>query len=466
MANTVNLEFAGDAAKLARAAKQAEQATTGVGQAATEANDDFRRAASGSDQFATRMGGLGAAVDGASTAIGDAAGTVQALADVQSAAYNKAQRLARAASDVAQAQEDMAQATRDAKQAQIDSSQAAVDLEQAHLDQATALKEYNQAVKEHGKGSDEAKQAQINLKQAGVDVQQAQEDAAQAIRDGSQAAIDAKSAQLDLNDAQRAANPTNLQGWADQINMVTPILTGLVGVVGLVTAAQWAWNIAQLASPTTWIILAIVALIAVIVLIATKTTWFQDLWRVAWGGIKDAASAVGSWFKDTLWGKWIKGSFNAIRDKSAEITATLLSIPGKLRAAFSKVTNFIFSPFRAAFNMVSTAWNNTVGRLYWSVPGWVPGLGGASISAPQLPKFHSGGVVPGTPGSEVMAVLQAGERVTPVTGSSATGGSDEWVHVDLGDLGTVLLDVIARAVQRRGGSVTALGVRVVGGTVR
>lgn len=38
-----------------------------------------------------------------------------------------------------------------------------------------------------------------------------------------------------------------------------------------------------------------------------------------------------------------------------------------------------------------------------------------------LPKLHAGGFVPGTPGSDVLTVLQAGEQVTPVGG--ATGGN-------------------------------------------
>ena len=33
---------------------------------------------------------------------------------------------------------------------------------------------------------------------------------------------------------------------------------------------------------------------------------------------------------------------------------------------------------------------------------------------------HSGGVVPGTPGADVLAVLQAGERVTPAGQSGTT----------------------------------------------
>ena len=186
---------------------------------------------------------------------------------------------------------------------------------------------------------------------------------------------------------------------------------------------QWLLNAALTANPIGLIIVAVAALVAIIVLIATKTTWFQDLWRAAWGGIKKAASAVWDWLK---------------------------ALPEKIGSEFKSVAGFITAPFRVAFNFVADAWNNTIGKLSWSVPSWVPFIGGSTISAPQLPKFHAGGVVPGAPGQEVMALLQAGERVTPAGGS---GG----VVLELRSGGTrvddLLVEILAHAVKARGGNV-------------
>lgn len=421
--NAVTLTFAGDASKLTKAAAQARAATDDVAAATAQAGDTMGRAAAGSRDLATRMGSLGAATDGASTAIGDAAGTMQALADIQQFSERKAIELSRALADVeqanldarqavrdlAQAQLDQNQAFLDARQAGIDVEQAAIDVEQANLDAATAQRDYNAAVKEHGPNSAEARQAAIDLKQAQADLKQAnldsqqatadaaqaQEDGKQATEDAAQAARDAADAQINLRDAQMNANPPDLQRWADQMNLISPLLSGLIGVVALVTAAQWAWNAAQLASPTTWIVLAIVALIAVIVLIAVKTTWFQDLWRAAWGGIKSAAAATWDFIKQ---------------------------IPGWVGSAFSKIGDAISKPFKAGFNMAANAWNSTIGKLSWTVPSWVPAIGGNTISVPQIPTFHTGGVVPGAPGQEVLALLQAGETVTPAGQSAASGG--------------------------------------------
>jgi len=421
--NKVVLTFAGDADALTKAAKKAEQATTGVADSVNKSNKAMTNAAGAGAKLNTGLGHLGSTISGASTALDDFSGGFQAYVNIQQSSINKAARQARAIADVNQAQLDLNQAFRDSKQSTLDSAQAAVDVTQANLDAVTAQKDYNEAVKKYGKNSDEARQAAIDMSQAQLDVQQANEDAAQAAQDGSQATQDAKDAQLDLNDAQRAAKPpTDLQKWSDDIALVTPLLSAVIGIIGLVTAAQWLWNLSLLASPVTWVVLAIVALIAIIVLIATKTTWFQTIWRLAWTWVKNAAVDVWSWLKD---------------------------LPHKMGAVFSLLAGAITAPFRLAFNLVARAWNATIGSLSWSVPGWIPGIGGRTISAPHLPTFHTGGVVPGAPGSQMLAVLQAGERVTPAGG----GGFVLEIRSGGSRLDDLLVQVLARAVSERGGNV-------------
>lgn len=457
MANEVKLTFAGDAGQLQNAARKAQQATQGVAESATNASDQFSRASQGTNDFVTRVGRLGAAVDGASTAVSDIGGGIQALADFQSAAANRAARLARAQADVEQAMldakqaaVDLEQATIDLSQAQIDGQQAGqdakqaqIDVKQSMLDAKTATDDYNKAVREHGRNSAEAQQAAIDLEQAqadlaqaNIDARQAQTDLKQAQTDGKQAAVDsaqavrdAKDAQLDLNEAQREANPTDLQKFAEQVNTVTPLISALVAVVALATAAQWAWNVAQAANPIGLIIIAIVALVAVIVLIATKTDWFQRLWKAIWAGIVGYINYVK---------KMYTMAFNAMIMVGEKLLGAVTKIPGLIAKVWGGLFGILTAPFRAAFNFISRAWNGTVGRLSWSVPGWVPGIGGNSISAPTLPQFHSGGVASGAMGSEFLAVLRAGERVVPTAGGNGpmtvvveagSGGSSVERHV-------------------------------------
>lgn len=117
---------------------------------------------------------------------------------------------------------------------------------------------------------------------------------------------------------------------------------------GVWTAAQWLLNAAFWASPITWIVAGIVAVIAVIVLIATKTTWFQSLWSGAMRGI---SAAVG-WVKNaaaSVW-NWIKGNWplllaiitgpigiavGLVVRHFDKILATARAIPGQIKGFFS-----------------------------------------------------------------------------------------------------------------------------------
>jgi len=87
----------------------------------------------------------------------------------------------------------------------------------------------------------------------------------------------------------------------------------------------------------------------------------------------------------------------------------------------------------------------TAGGPYW----WAHDLGGKGWSAPQLPTFHSGGIVPGPRGAEVLGVLQGGERVLPL-GSEDGGGGVLVVGSDGSKLGDAIVEIIARAVRKRG----------------
>lgn len=469
--NQVTLTLGGDATQLQRAAQQASQALDGVTSTVTDSGRQMSAASTETVDYGSKMGHLGAAVSGATDAIDSIGSSLTALSDIQNMAANKAQRQARLTADVEQAQIDQRQAAEDltqanldltqsyldGEQALVDGKQAAIDIKQAQLDARTATDEYNKAVKENGAGSAEAAQAAIDLDQATADLaqaqldqKQAQQDANQYTADGRQAMLDAtqatrdgKDATLDLKDALAEQKPGALKEWAGYLEMVTPLITAAVGLIGLVTAAQWLWNASLWASPVTWIVIGVAAVVAGIIILATHTKELGEVWGVVWGGI----TAAASW----AWGK-IKEGASAAWDHLKKVWASISALPGELRDIFSKVTGFITAPFIAGFNKVSDAWNATIGKLHWSVPGWVPGVGGNSISAPKLPKFHQGGTAPGSMGSEFLAILQAGETVS----RGGDGGHGEiTVVVQLVD-GEVLR-IVRTEVSRRGSVERALG---------
>lgn len=398
----------------------------------------FDTAVRSSSRFGAAMdkaqGGGAQLADG----LGAVASMADAVSDAMSYADRKAEELARAQDDVAQAafdvkqaMQDMAQATRDATQADIDLKQAGIDVEQALVDKATAQADYNKAVKEFGANSSEAKQAMVDMKQADLDLTQAQEDAkqaaddlAQAHLDAEQGAIDRTAAEHNLTAAQRelAKQGSTLQKVSEWAGMLSGILGGLVGIIGMVTAVQWAWNIAMTANPVGIIIMAVVALIAVIVLIATKTTWFQDLWNVVWTFCKEqfdnfvkGIMVIWDWLSTNFMAgievikNFIVNGFKFAIDFVVNYFKFLMSLPGKVIDVFKSIGEGIYAPFKWAFNMISRGWNSSVGRLSFTFPSWIPMIGGNSFSMPRLPSLATGGDIMRT--GAVFA--HKGERIIP-----------------------------------------------------
>jgi hypothetical protein len=470
MANQIKLTFLGDADSLTKASKKGDDALDQLAKSADKSGKELADTGKQTNDLGAKMGHLGSAVTGAQDAIGGLADGLQAVIDLQSAGAERASRLAHAQDDVKQAMQDERQAARDLRQAQLDLNQAQLDgrqaaidaetsildAEQAMIDATVAQTEYNAAVKEHGKNSVEARQASLDLKsaqrdynqalldgsQAQQDMEQFTEDGNQALEDGRQAAIDATAAQHDLIDALREANPTDAQKWGEQVQTYASVVSAIAGILGIATVAQWLFNAALWASPITWIVLAVAAFVAIMIYLATQTTVFQDVWKVVWSFLKD----IGAWFAGPFSDFFVRG-WRIVTTLFDMFWQHIKTLPDRLGALFSTVANIISWPFRTAFNLVVSAWNATIGRLSWSVPSWVPGIGGNSISAPKLSKFHQGGIMSGALGAEGLAVLQAGERVSPAGG----GHAEESVILNAGsDLDEAILDSIRRSVGLRG----------------
>lgn len=202
-------------------------------------------------------------------------------------------------------------------------------------------------------------------------------------------------------------------GWLAQtrVGILAQAAASKVAAAGTKVWAgvQAIFNAVMALNPVVLITLAIIALVAVIVVAYQRSDTFRKIVQGAFRAIGKVVSWLGDRFAQ--WWQGVKMIFNLVGD----VVSGLIR---RFRDNFGRVFGIITAPFRAAFNFVARAWNNTIGRLS-SVPSWVPVIGGNSISAPTLPTFHTGGIVPGTAGREMLAVLQAGERVTPAAGAPA-----------------------------------------------
>lgn len=216
---------------------------------------------------------------------------------------------------------------------------------------------------------------------------------------------------------------------------ITAIVTGFVAYnialkayaiyQGVATAATWAMNAAWLASPITWIVLAIVALIAIIVLVATKTKFFQNVWNAVWSFLK----RVGAWFAGPfadffvrLWQK-ITQAFNKIKadvtsrinavktiltvlynharsqfdkviNKGKDLVSWFRALPGRVKGALSNIFSPLWSSFKGAVNRVIAGWNN----LSFTIGGgsvFGVDIPSVTVSTPNIPYLASGALVTG-----------------------------------------------------------------------
>lgn len=219
------------------------------------------------------------------------------------------------------------------------------------------------------------------------------------------------------------------------------------------TNAQIAFNLAMQANPIGLVVLAIVALVAILVLAYKKVGWFRAAVQSAWSGIKKAASAFVGWFKETAWPAirtvlgWIGGYYRTMWGVAKTVwngvTNTVSTAIGKIKAgisgvktSFSRVWDGVSGAAKSAFNGIAKAWNSTIGALSWTVPSWVWGIGGKTISVPNLPTFWQGGPV--AAGTKALVGEIGPELFVPNTGRPRVIGADGPEIRDFAQAGVII----------------------------
>lgn len=274
------------------------------------------------------------------------------------------------------------------------------------------------------------------------------------------------------------------------------------GILKAFAAGQWLINAAMSANPIGLVVIAIALLIAIFVIAWKKSDTFRAVVTGAFNAVWGFVKKVGAWFKDTLW-PWLKGVFdkvstavtnvkNWIVQKFGEAVSWLKGLPGKIWGAistawtkwnsavttvkdwvvrkFGEVVSFVAglpkkigsaasgafdglkNAFKSALNWIIDKWNNLsfgIPAIDTHIPG-IGSVGGFTLNTPNIPRFHSGGIVPGGLGSESLAVLRAGERVT---GGSNSGSPTIVFQSDGTKTGDLLVKLLKETVRVRGGNV-------------
>jgi hypothetical protein len=249
-----------------------------------------------------------------------------------------------------------------------------------------------------------------------------------------------------------------LQAFGTWISNNVPLVVTLGAVIGgiaaavvLTNAAMAAWNALTIITAAVNAVLAtsfsalwvatgavvIIGIIAALVALQVKFDIFGkaiDGIKVGFNAVWGAIKTVFNWAKDNwpLLLAIITGPFGLaiafvvkFRDDIMNMFSLIYS---GIKATMGFVADVISAPFKLAFKAVASLWNNTIGKLSFTVPSWVPGLGGKGFDVPDIPMLAEGGIV----NSATLAMIgESGpEAVIPLSKlGSMGGGSNITVNV-------------------------------------
>ena len=185
-------------------------------------------------------------------------------------------------------------------------------------------------------------------------------------------------------------------------------------------AAQWVLNAALSANPIGLVIVAIVALVAVLVIAYKKSETFRNIVDASFRAVQRAAAAAFGWIKSNwpLLLAIITGPIGlavlVIARNKDRIIGLFRAIPGAIGGAFRTLSGAITAPFSSAFSAIRSLWNSTIGGFGFSIPGWVPKVGGKSFHIPEMAHGGIGGglMMVGERGRELVRLPQ-GSQVIP-----------------------------------------------------
>jgi len=126
------------------------------------------------------------------------------------------------------------------------------------------------------------------------------------------------------------------------------------------------------------------------------------------------------------------------------------------KAVFDGLSTYftgLYNIFKTLFNGIAKLWNNTVGKLAFKIPSWVPGLGGFGFEVPNIPYLAEGGIVTGP--TLAMIGERGPEAVIPLSGRNSGMGGNYTININGGlgsssDIGTAVVNAI-RAFNRTNG---------------
>ena len=122
-------------------------------------------------------------------------------------------------------------------------------------------------------------------------------------------------------------------------------------------------------------------------------------------------------FWELLTGNPIQGLKTILGGLGSFIVNTFRNIWNNVRSALSgiPVFNSLLTGAQTIFRNIASLWNNTLGRIRFTTPTWLPLIGGKGFAFPTI-NLAEGGIIPPTPGGTIARIGEAGrpERVEPL----------------------------------------------------
>lgn len=216
---------------------------------------------------------------------------------------------------------------------------------------------------------------------------------------------------------------TPIFAWLGENQPVLFILAAVIGVILVaaivaVTTAIWGMTAALLMNPITWVVLAVIALIAAIVLLAmnwdTVVAWISDVWGGFIGWITDVLDGFAGWWNglwagvfnwaQDLWNGYInwvldmwRGFFGFMRDVGQNITTwwngLWEGLGNFVGDTFRNIANFVSGGLNMVIDLVNGAIGgiNQLGKLASDVTGGAVSWKIGTI--PKIPMLGDGGIV-------------------------------------------------------------------------
>ena len=165
-----------------------------------------------------------------------------------------------------------------------------------------------------------------------------------------------------------------------------------------------------------------------------------------------------------LWEKSLKPIFEGICTfLNGVFTLNWKKIFNGLKSIVSGVFNGMLNILKAPFRAIANLWNKTIGKISFSLPDWIPVIGGKTFGFPKIPEFAKGGVVEndtlariGEAGREAVVPLEnntewTGEVARLLGGAIGTNNQPLNITLKVGEttFGKIAIDSITKLTQQQ-----------------